>query len=416
MKKGGYLKRICALLLVFVMVFTDAEMLVFAEEVQEAEETQQTEDMHQAEEAQQTEETPSGTEKEVPEVVTEENGEIKDKEVAYKTDFAYSDSSVTVTAKASENAKFSENTVLCVDYITPDTAKYEAELTSVKEKLGVLNNRNMDFYGVLYDIYFMADGQRIEPAAGTVQVAMTFAQPAELNIPDEQKVVDTVIMHIENNGNVEKIDGNVSLNHSGSICGVGFASESFSTYASGMITESVKGINAAENVLKNAAGIGRAASADVKDYLNGITLYQDLDGKVEYNPNTELSRGEEEKIAVELRFSELYGGRQFPEDGILRYQIPDVLEINEAVHHKPIYGTLDRPDMLMGYMDISLDGEITFTLNPEYVGDYGNLFVSAMFEANFKGEKISDKNTHVIDFGNDVTKTVTFEPLEDVDV
>lgn len=153
---------------------------------------------------------------------------------------------------------------------------------------------------------------------------------------------------------------------------------------------------------------------DVKDYLNSVKLYEDLDKEILYNPGSKIDR--EGTIGVKISFSELSGGRQFPTSGIMQYQIPDVLMINEAVNGVKIYGTFDKEKLELGTMDISTGGMITFNLKENLVKKYTNLFVTASFYAQFNGNSVNDKNSVIIDFGNDVTKTVDFDALEDVAV
>ena len=161
----------------------------------------------------------------------------------------------------------------------------------------------------------------------------------------------------------------------------------------------------------------REASRDVGDYLKGVEFYKDLDGAEQYDPNSDLPR--DEKIAIRLKFAEdsSLGGIQFPDDGVMKYTIPDVFQINSPVTGREIYGDVDgKPDQLLGTMDIDLNGEITFKLKPDIVSKYKNVTVYAMFDASFKSDVIGNKKTQDIVFSEGVKKTVNLDPVEDVTV
>lgn len=124
------------------------------------------------------EEPAEPVEEEVTEEEKEKEKETEEKkdeeEKNYKTSFTAEGYNVSVTATAPKSAKFSETTEMVVEYLAPGTTgEYEAYLSAAKNNLGI-NDETSFLYGDIYNIYFVDQGQRVTPEAGSVDFTMTF--------------------------------------------------------------------------------------------------------------------------------------------------------------------------------------------------------------------------------------------------
>ena len=193
---------------------TETEILVT-----EAPETQLTE-TSQTETAATEGETESETE-------TETETESETETEAPKTHFTYEDGRVQITADASEAAKLPQDAVLKADYLEPGSDAYNAAVAKIRAAYGL--GEDVEVECAPYDIYFVSQGNRIEPEDGTVKVTIQFVKPVLGEA--EGDLIDKGIAHIKDNGSVEDLNGSVNTNAQGAVSSVGFITDSFSVFA-----------------------------------------------------------------------------------------------------------------------------------------------------------------------------------------
>ncbi|MCD7763527.1 MAG: hypothetical protein LUI14_10105, partial [Lachnospiraceae bacterium] len=157
-----------------------------------------------------------------------------------KTSFTYSDSSVVITATAAEEANFSQDTELMAEYIEPDSeeyaAAYLAAVSAIETQLGTqlgIDEENTQTAYVLYDVYFVCDGERVEPEAGSVNVSMVFRQAVELGL--EGEITNKAVVHLQDSGVAEIVTDFVNINADGDMTAMSFTQSSFS-YTGAVVT------------------------------------------------------------------------------------------------------------------------------------------------------------------------------------
>ena len=106
----------------------------------------------------------------------------------YKTDFVYEDAEVKITARATEAAKFSQNTEMKAEKLQEGTPEYEAAKAASAAKLGTDDQAQYTFYNV----YFVADGQKLDPEKGSVNIQMEFK-----TVQIDPEVQTQSVVHIE---------------------------------------------------------------------------------------------------------------------------------------------------------------------------------------------------------------------------
>lgn len=106
----------------------------------------------------------------------------------YKTDFVYEDAEVKITARATETAKFSQNTEMKAEKLQEGTPEYEAAKAASAAKLGTDDQAQYTFYNV----YFVADGQKLDPEKGSVNIQMEFK-----TVLIDPEVQTQSVVHIE---------------------------------------------------------------------------------------------------------------------------------------------------------------------------------------------------------------------------
>ncbi|MCD7761800.1 MAG: hypothetical protein LUI14_01125, partial [Lachnospiraceae bacterium] len=173
---------------------------------------------------------------------TEADTEAEDETEAEepKTSFTYSDSDVVITATAAEEANFPQGTELAADYIDPDSeeyaAAYLAAVSAIETQLGTqlgIDEENTQTAYVLYDVYFVCDGVRVEPEAGSVSVSMVFRQAVELGL--EGEITNKAVVHIQDSGVAEIVTDFVNVNADGDMTAMSFTQSSFS-YTGAVVT------------------------------------------------------------------------------------------------------------------------------------------------------------------------------------
>lgn len=171
-------------------------------------------------------ETEDGDEK-ASEQVSEDETETEIETEAPKTSFKYEDSRVLITATASEEAKLPQDAVLKARYIEPNSEEYNAAVAKAEAAFGGSTENIVKNY-VLYDIYFEAEGERIEPEAGTVNVSVKFVSPVLGK--EEGETVRNDVIHLPEEGSPEKLNCEVDVNADGEVSAVNFTTDSFSTF------------------------------------------------------------------------------------------------------------------------------------------------------------------------------------------
>ena len=274
MNKKNNVKRYLAALLTVIMIFqqsgvnaifassenipaaatTEEEVAAQAEEAEEepeeeeveepqepteSPEPEQPEDLQDPEEPKEPEQpqetiTPEATPEATPEVTeTPEETTTPTPEVTEapeetpKTNFTYEDSRVSITAEAEEGANLPQDAELKADYLDPNGDAYKAAVEEFNVQLG--NDDTIADY-VLYDIYFLSESKngRIEPEDGNVTVSVTFKTPEV--IENKDKIVDSQIVHLDDENKAEVVSGNVDISADGTVQSMTFTNDSFSPY------------------------------------------------------------------------------------------------------------------------------------------------------------------------------------------
>ncbi|MDY3917860.1 MAG: Cna B-type domain-containing protein, partial [Candidatus Limivivens sp.] len=147
-------------------------------------------------------------------------------EVKYGTSFTYEDSEVVITAVASEEAKIPADAVLKADLVTGFA--HDEAVALAEDQLGTEEDYEAEY--VFYDIYFLANGERVEPAEGLVSVTMEFKTPLFEEVAEEKEVVDYSVIHITDEAEVQDVTDHVQATDEGTVESVGFTTDSFSLY------------------------------------------------------------------------------------------------------------------------------------------------------------------------------------------
>lgn len=189
-------------------------------EPEQPEDPQDPEEPKEPEQPQETitpEATPEATPEvtETPEETTTPTPEVTEApEETPKTNFTYEDSRVSITAEAEEGANLPQDAELKADYLDPNGDAYKAAVEEFNVQLG--NDDTIADY-VLYDIYFLSESKngRIEPEDGNVTVSVTFKTPEV--IENKDKIVDSQIVHLDDENKAEVVSGNVDISADGTV-------------------------------------------------------------------------------------------------------------------------------------------------------------------------------------------------------
>lgn len=199
-------------------------------------------------------------------VEAEEPEDVQEEEIQPEiTRYDYKSDEVNVKVTLTDPADLPDNAELSV---TPVELSQEAEdqITeeAIKEKKAIEKIHS-------YDIKFLVDGEEVQPGA-TVKVSVS--------LNDEKKIKDADVYHVDENDNVENMDGSVAKNGD-----VEFETTHFSTY---VIVQ--KGGNAVEVTIRhlNAADGKAIYSEDKRTILVG--------GKI--NDYTKAQNWEVSKVKV----------------------------------------------------------------------------------------------------------------------
>ena len=197
---------------------------------------------------------------------TEEPEDVQEEEIQPEiTRYDYKSDEVNVKVTLTDPADLPDNAELSVTPVEL-SQKAEDQITeeAIKEKKAIEKIHS-------YDIKFLVDGEEVQPGA-TVKVSVS--------LNDEKKIKDADVYHVDENDNVENMDGSVAKNGD-----VEFETTHFSTY---VIVQ--KGGNAVEVTIRhlNAADGKAIYSEDKRTILVG--------GKI--NDYTKAQNWEVSKVKV----------------------------------------------------------------------------------------------------------------------
>lgn len=125
----------------------------------------------------------------------------------YKTDFAFENEEVKITATASQEAKLPLNTEMKAVKLQEGTAAYESAKAASAQTLGTDDEAQYCFY----DVTFTVDGQEIKPTKGTVMIQMEFK-----NIQVDAEAQTQNIVHIEDAADGGQVQDVTSVSENGS--------------------------------------------------------------------------------------------------------------------------------------------------------------------------------------------------------
>lgn len=208
-----------------------------------------------------------------------------------KTDYSFENDDIIVTAVLSDAEAFPDNAEFCVTPITAETdsKQYTEVEAKINENVEADNQTVTDF--LAYDIYFMADGARIEPELGNVTVTIQYKnQP--FDEATEEATEEIKVLHLEeteagvqvkdvtqavdllNIGFVETPEPSAEVSSEGeadselSAAGtVKFVTESFSTFVvTGVSTGNAK-IDVTMNFLTTAGAVDTSVSGTYYLYV-----------------------------------------------------------------------------------------------------------------------------------------------------
>ena len=169
-----------------------------------------------------------------PDVVIEdtEKTEEKTEDVNEETNaeemstYTFEDDDVTITATVKDEAEIPETAELKAEKLEEGSDAYNTALSEVENSVKPGEGQKLLF--MPYDVYFINNGEKIEPADGAVQVKMAFKNELFGKSPE---LNETFAAHIKNDGVVEKITNETTEKNT-----VEFSVKSFSIMGPAMIT------------------------------------------------------------------------------------------------------------------------------------------------------------------------------------
>ena len=226
-------------------------------------------------------------------------------EVKYVTSFTVTSHNVTVTATTTDAAKFPEGTQLHVDYAAPGSALYQSTIGTVEQSLGIAGDETRSAEGVVYDIYFTYNGNRIEPD-DAVSVTMNFASPVASDLPEGSSMESRCVMHVTGGG-AENVGASVGTTSEGAVTDASFRSDSFSPYFVG-------------GVRRAPGNTTDTQSGNVSSNLNDFTTSVSIDAKEDASGNYVVEKGVAYKIHLTFQEDDESNGKQFGNP--LTYTLP----------------------------------------------------------------------------------------------
>lgn len=213
----------------------------------------------------------------------ERETETETAEEEYATSFSVTSDNVTVTAVTTDAAKFPKGTQMHVDRMMEGTQAYKEAIAAVKASLNLAEDEEFAA-GPMYDIYFMVDGQRVEPDA-SVKVSITFTSPVKTETVADSNIQSAGVYHVDDNGAAEKVSNDIQVTGEGEVTRMGFTSAEFSPYVGGLVLKT--------------ANQGNSTSVDISNMVSGVKITSpNPDDKGVYH----LKKGSD--YNVELSFAE----------------------------------------------------------------------------------------------------------------
>ena len=346
-----------------------------------------TEEMTESETELVTEEVTESETEEVTEKTTEEETEVE-----YGTSFKYSDGEVTVIADVDSAAKIPVNAELNAERMTGEALR-EAVATAENE----LASDDIEAEYVFYDIYFMVDGVRVEPAEGLVRVSMSFATPVFEKVSDEQEVIDYSVIHISDNGQVQDVTDEVEITDQGTVEAVGFTTDSFSPFG----VSRMLAVNESGTTL-----LSEGDKYNIENVGNRIQYTILVDGN-EYTNQT-ISRDSQITVYLEYQFSEKNKPTEKDCTGYY-YTLP--INISELELTTSLQGIIRDPlrNQAGRYSINEETGVVTFNYDSEYIKNHPNE-IKGTFELRYSVNKDEAANDDQIEIDlGDVDYTIKLQ-------
>lgn len=93
---------------------------------------------------------------------------------------------------------------LTADKIEEGTEEYENYVNAVKDEFTVDEGKSLQF--TPYDVYFLYDGNKIEPEDEKVQVRMSFKKDMFDSDAEQEEDTELFVAHIKNDGDIERVE------------------------------------------------------------------------------------------------------------------------------------------------------------------------------------------------------------------
>ena len=147
---------------------------------------------------------------------------------------------------------------------------------------------------------------------------------------------------------------------------------------------------------------GNTDTANIEQYLDDAQII--IEGGEVYNPKDTMNP--EGSFSVKLYFSEITNGRQFPESGIMTYQIPASIDVLSSIKDQAIKDI--KKDKQIGTYTID-KRTVTVELDSDYVKKYQNIEAFLTFEGSFTKEATEGKEEVDIVFSDSLSIDVKLE-------
>lgn len=195
----------------------------------------------------------------------------KDNSAKSSKTYSYEDDDVTITATANSDAGLPDGAELHAEKLQEGTDAYNTAMSEVEKSVKIGNNQKL-FY-IPYDVYFLNNGEKIEPEKGKVKVKMAFKDALFGTSP---KPDETFVAHIKDDGTVEQISNSSKEKDT-----VVFGVDSFSIMGPAIVTEAD---NTGSEVKNGVAPI--IIDKFNASFVSGASL---TDGKYVWNPSDSAS-------------------------------------------------------------------------------------------------------------------------------
>ena len=180
--------------------------------------------------------------------------------------YSYEDDDVAITATANSDAGLPDGAELHAEKLQEGTDSYNTAMSEVEKSVKIGDGQKLLY--IPYDVYFINNGEKVEPEKGKVEVKMAFKDALFGTSP---KSDETFVAHIKDDGTVEQIS-----NSSEEKDIVEFGINSFSIMGPAMVIQSRDGSVATQEVTPIIID-GFDAS-----FTSGASL---INGKYVWNPS-----------------------------------------------------------------------------------------------------------------------------------